>query len=62
MPYPDYLHLYDSCIKGYAQLARQVGYFIVDEGMVGINEQCVAKAWLSEDFASSKAFNTNINE
>lgn len=47
MPYPDYLHLYDSCIKGYAQLARHVGYFIVDEGMVGINEQCVAKAWLS---------------
>jgi hypothetical protein len=56
VPYPDYLHLFDACLKGFGQLARCAGYFLVDEGMIGINEQGMAKAWLNEDFSKSHPF------
>lgn len=37
IPYPDCLHLYEVCLKGFAQLARTAGCFLVDESMIGIN-------------------------
>lgn len=30
IPYPDLLHLYDTCIHGFGQLAQAVGFFTVD--------------------------------
>jgi hypothetical protein len=56
VPYPDYLHLFDAALKGYAQLARCVGFFPVEEAMIGINEHGVVKSWLNEDFANSRPF------
>lgn len=43
-------------------MARSVGYFPVDEGMIGFNEKGVAKVWLSEDFARSKPFSGRVTE
>jgi hypothetical protein len=56
IPYPDFLHLYDSCLKGFAQLARCAGCFLVDEAMIGVNEGGRVKAWLNEDFSKSSPF------
>lgn len=56
VPYPDYLHIFDVALKGFAQLARWVGYFPIDEGMVGINEQGIVKVWLNANLAATKPF------
>jgi hypothetical protein len=56
VPYPDYLHIYDACLRGFGQLAGSAGYFLVEEAMIGVNEQGVVKAWLNEDFSKSRPF------
>lgn len=37
LPYPEILHLYSNIIAGFREIYRKVGYFPIDESMVGIN-------------------------
>jgi hypothetical protein len=47
------LHLLDACLQGFAELAKAVGFFRVDEDQVGVNERGQVKVWLSTAFESS---------
>lgn len=47
IPYPDVLHIYDQAFKGYQAMIPYVGYFIVEEDMIGINSSDIAKVWIN---------------
>lgn len=49
IPYPDVLHLYAQCFKGYAELYDAMGYFDIIEEMICINSGGVVKVWLSKN-------------
>lgn len=48
--FPDILHVYSQCLKGFAELYDTVGYFVITEQMVGINTEGVVKVWLNRNF------------
>ena len=50
VPFPDVIHLLDVCISGFGQLSEIVGYFPVDEEMIGINEVGQVRVWLNPAF------------
>lgn len=63
IPYPDLLHLFDVCIKGFPQLAEVVGFFNVDEDQIGVNEKGQVKVWLNTAFESTDIQgNKNVTE
>lgn len=62
MPYPDYLHLYGQCLRGYAELAREVGFFVVEEEYIGVNEEGVVKVWLNEDTSKTHLVGGRVSE
>ena len=37
IPYPDSLHLIETCLKGFSLLYEKGGYFRVEEDLIGIN-------------------------
>lgn len=63
IPFPDYLHLISQSLRGFQELAREVGYFPVEEEYIGINNNGVVKVWMNEHFEKSTvAGGSNITE
>lgn len=63
IPYPDLLHLFDVCIRGFPQLAEVVGFFNVDEDQIGVNEKGQVKVWLNTAFENTEIQgNRNVAE
>lgn len=56
IPFPDYLHLYNQTLRGFHQLAKEIGYFSVEEELIGINSKGIVKVWMNEQFEKSFAF------
>ena len=48
IPYPDILHMYSQCFKGYAELFDAFGYFDVIEEMICVNKEGVVKVWINK--------------
>lgn len=47
VPFPDVLHLYHAAVRGFALLFQKVGYFEVNEQMLGVNADGKVKVWLN---------------
>ena len=54
IPYPDSLHLIETCLRGFALLYEKGGYFRVEENLIGINGFGEAKVWINADFSKSE--------
>ena len=53
MPFPDFLHIFAQSLRGFQDLARQVGFFAVEEEYIGINEKGVVKVWMNQNYAKN---------
>lgn len=53
IPYPDSLHLIETCLKGFALLYEKGGYFRVEEDLIGINTFGEAKVWINSELEVS---------
>lgn len=62
IPYPDYLHLYSQALRGFNQLAKEVGCFAVEEEYVGINNRGTVKVWMNEQYDKSFIVGSKISE
>lgn len=51
--FPEILHVYSQCLKGFAELYDAAEYFPINEEMIGINTDGVVKVWLNKDFGKS---------
>lgn len=47
IPYPDALHLIESCLRGFAVLYKKGGYFKIEEDLVGFNSSGKTKVWIN---------------
>ena len=56
LPFPDTLHLVNSCLRGFRDLYTKTGGFDVNEQMIGINCDAKVKVWMSYDFGSDRPF------
>ena len=50
IPYPDILHFYSQCFKGFGLLYSLFGCFDVTEELVGCNCEGRVKVWINSDF------------
>lgn len=63
IPYPDILHVYDACLRGFGELTTVAGYyFVVDEDHIGINESGRVKVWLSNLYYSFRSSGTKVSQ
>jgi hypothetical protein len=54
VPYPDVLHLYSNILHGYHELFRKIGYFPINETMIGISREGKVKVWLHSDLSHDR--------
>ena len=54
VPYPDIIHLYSQTLRGFQDLSRHLGYFEVDEELVGVNRKGEVKVWCHRRFDEIK--------
>ena len=62
VPYPDVFHLYGASLNGFRELSEVVGYFVIDEDMMGINERGEVKTWINTQFQSDRVGGVRTNE
>ena len=55
LPFPDILHVYKQALEGADSLSNSKGCFLVNEEMIGVNCQNVAKIYHNSDFSQVKA-------
>jgi hypothetical protein len=55
IPFPDYIHLYNQALRGFQKLYKAIGYFSVEEELIGVNGKGIVKVWMNEQFEKSFA-------
>jgi hypothetical protein len=53
IPWPDNLYILISALDGFSLIYNKIGYFVVQEYMICINNQGKAKVWINDDLSKN---------
>jgi hypothetical protein len=62
VPFPDFLHIYFQCLKGFQELSKQVGCFSIEEEYIGVNEKGVVKVWMNQNYFKNYHVGGKVSE
>lgn len=52
IPYPDNLYMLMAAADAFDKIVEMIGYFDIQEDMIGVNSQGHIKVWINEDLSS----------